>query len=107
MSTPMAGHGTAMVRTRPLAAFKTAAVCIMSLRELEKESFNWIRSPVRPACREAYADKLRPKLLCGRASRSDSREPSQRRDVRALPASARSNGCRRRVRHDLPQLLTP
>src|ERR1700730_1224317 len=36
MNTPMAGHGTAMVGTRVVAAFKTAAVCIMSLREFEK-----------------------------------------------------------------------
>src|SRR5580704_3654548 len=36
MSTPIAGHGTAMVGTRVLAAFKTTAVCILSLREFEK-----------------------------------------------------------------------
>jgi hypothetical protein len=36
MSTPTAGHGTAMVRTRVLAVFKTADVDIVPLREFDK-----------------------------------------------------------------------
>jgi hypothetical protein len=36
MSTPTAGHGTAMVRTRVLALFKTADVCIIPLGEFDK-----------------------------------------------------------------------
>jgi hypothetical protein len=36
MSTPTAGHGTAMVRTRVLAVFKTADVCIIALPDFDK-----------------------------------------------------------------------
>ncbi len=34
--TPSAGHGTAMVRTRVLAVFNVADVCINNLRESDK-----------------------------------------------------------------------
>jgi hypothetical protein len=36
MSTPKADHGTAMVRTRALAVFKTPDVYILPLRRLDK-----------------------------------------------------------------------